>query len=89
MQNGIVFRGFSEGPLNFPPTYKFDTGTDIYDTSEKRRTPAWCDRVLFRADNIKQFNYKYAPLLTSDHKPVSAVFQVYVYIYILLVMRYL
>ncbi|KAG0625174.1 hypothetical protein M758_2G033400 [Ceratodon purpureus] len=32
---GEVFTGFSEGPLLFPPTYKFDVGTDNYDSSAK------------------------------------------------------
>ncbi|KAL3882206.1 hypothetical protein ACJMK2_028574 [Sinanodonta woodiana] len=27
-----VFRGFKEGPVTFPPTYKFDPNTDMYDT---------------------------------------------------------
>lgn len=27
-----VLEGFLEGPLKFPPTYKFDVGTDTYDT---------------------------------------------------------
>ncbi len=27
-----VLQGFHEGPLKFPPTYKFDVGTDTYDT---------------------------------------------------------
>lgn len=27
-----VLEGFQEGPLKFPPTYKFDVGTDTYDT---------------------------------------------------------
>lgn len=27
-----VLEGFQEGPLKFPPTYKFDTGTNTYDT---------------------------------------------------------
>eukprot|EP00903_Cladosiphon_okamuranus_P012332 g11561.t1 len=43
----VPFSGFSEGPLNFRPTYKFDTGTDTYDTSSKQRVPAWTDRILF------------------------------------------
>mmetsp|Transcript_60054 Transcript_60054/g.107139 ORF Transcript_60054/g.107139 Transcript_60054/m.107139 type:complete len:696 (-) Transcript_60054:1781-3868(-) len=42
-----VFVGFEEGLLTFPPTYKFDTGTDDYDTSPKFRVPSWTDRVLF------------------------------------------
>ncbi|XP_043106559.1 phosphatidylinositol 4,5-bisphosphate 5-phosphatase A isoform X2 [Puntigrus tetrazona] len=43
-----VLEGFSEGPLNFPPTYKFDVGTHTYDTSAKKRKPAWTDRILWR-----------------------------------------
>lgn len=27
-----VLEGFEEGPLRFPPTYKFDVGTNTYDT---------------------------------------------------------
>lgn len=27
-----VLEGFQEGPLKFQPTYKFDVGTDTYDT---------------------------------------------------------
>lgn len=41
------FSGYSEGPLNFRPTYKFDSGTDTYDTSTKQRVPAWTDRILY------------------------------------------
>jgi hypothetical protein len=37
VQRGEVFKGFQEGPLLFPPTYKYDIGTDNYDTSSKVR----------------------------------------------------
>lgn len=39
--SGNVFKEFSEQPITFPPTYKFDLHSDRYDSSEKRRTPSW------------------------------------------------
>ncbi|KAF7970774.1 hypothetical protein HWV62_23038, partial [Athelia sp. TMB] len=38
-----IVNGFEEGPLLFRPTYKYDVGTDDYDTGEKLRIPAWTD----------------------------------------------
>jgi hypothetical protein len=32
---------YEEMPIDFMPTYKYDPGTDVYDTSKKRRTPSW------------------------------------------------
>lgn len=47
---GNVFQGFEEALLTFPPTYKFQPGTDVYETrpEKKLRPPAWCDRILWR-----------------------------------------
>uniref|UniRef100_A0A673B8N6 Synaptojanin-1 n=1 Tax=Sphaeramia orbicularis TaxID=375764 RepID=A0A673B8N6_9TELE len=45
---GLIFRGFIEGKLDFAPTYKYDLFSDDYDTSEKCRTPAWTDRILWK-----------------------------------------
>lgn len=45
----IVFQGFTEPPITFPPTYKFVPGTHTYtdDQGEKLRLPAWCDRIMY------------------------------------------
>ncbi|KAJ5626046.1 hypothetical protein N7510_002355 [Penicillium lagena] len=71
---GQSFQFYSEGPINFAPTYKYDVGTTQYDTSEKARIPAWCDRILWRGNNIRQTNYQTADLRVSDHRPVWATF---------------
>lgn len=43
--------------------------------SEKARIPAWCDRVLYKGENLRQISYNTAPLRFSDHRPVYAMFQ--------------
>ena len=73
-----TFVGFKEGRLAFKPTYKYDPGTSRFDTSEKKRLPAWCDRVLWisrRSELVQTFYGGHHELMTSDHKPVSAVYE--------------
>lgn len=41
-----ILEGFNEGPLKFPPTYKFDVGTHTYDTRFVQRL-AQTRRILF------------------------------------------
>lgn len=73
---GGIFRGFEEMEIAFAPTYRFDFGSDVYDTSEKRRVPAYTDRVLYRSgDNaLDALEYASVPLRGSDHRPVYARF---------------
>lgn len=55
MAGSRVFRFLHEAPIAFAPTYKFDKGDAAplaYDSSEKQRVPAWCDRILFRGSEL-------------------------------------
>jgi inositol polyphosphate 5-phosphatase INPP5B/F len=80
---GRVFQDFEEGPIQFPPTYKYQPGTDVYDTrpEKKIRAPAWCDRILWRtADDASQvhlFSYNRSERPNcSDHKAVYSTMQI-------------
>ncbi|KIK91255.1 hypothetical protein PAXRUDRAFT_13877 [Paxillus rubicundulus Ve08.2h10] len=76
---GFRLRAFAEGALTFAPTYKYDRRTHAYDTSEKRRVPAWCDRVLWRTRDtarVSLLHYARYEANVSDHRPVSAGFRV-------------
>ncbi|KAJ4960254.1 hypothetical protein NE237_020164 [Protea cynaroides] len=88
MKAGKVFQGMREGIIRFPPTYKFErhqAGLGGYDSSEKKRIPAWCDRILYRDSRSASvsecnlgcpvvssiFQYEACMDVTdSDHKPV-------------------
>ncbi|KAG0354337.1 inositol polyphosphate 5-phosphatase [Podila minutissima] len=71
---GEAFQGYKEGIIAFAPSYRYDIGTDNYDTSEKYRAPAWTDRILYKGDGIYQTSYDRAELRTSDHRPVMSMF---------------
>ncbi|XP_059050515.1 inositol polyphosphate 5-phosphatase K-like isoform X3 [Achroia grisella] len=83
MKADEAFSEFTEPDIQFPPTYKFMTGTDEYDL---KRKPSWTDRILnkviannyenltLRADLI---SYHHIPHYTvSDHKPVVAQYNI-------------
>ncbi|KAL9233145.1 hypothetical protein vseg_008175 [Gypsophila vaccaria] len=94
MKAGKVFQGMREAVIKFPPTYKFDRhvpGLGGYDSGEKKRIPAWCDRVIYRdcrIGNVSECSLN-CPVLSSiqmyeacmdvtdsDHKPVRCKFNV-------------
>ncbi|XP_058831685.1 inositol polyphosphate 5-phosphatase OCRL-like [Topomyia yanbarensis] len=72
-----IFREYKEGKILFGPTYKYNPGTDDWDSSEKSRCPAWCDRILWKGLRTELLKYdSVMQLRRSDHKPVFAVFNV-------------
>ncbi|CAI0418400.1 unnamed protein product [Linum tenue] len=86
LRSGHVFDGWREGTINFPPTYKYEINSDRYvgehpKEGEKRRSPAWCDRILWLGKGIKQLFYRRADLRLSDHRPVSSMFVVEVEVF--------
>ncbi|CAL1701914.1 unnamed protein product [Somion occarium] len=76
---GFRLRSFTEGKITFSPTYKYDRFSNEYDTSEKRRAPAWCDRILWRCndkDRVEQLHYRRYEVNVSDHRPISGGFRI-------------
>uniref|UniRef100_A0A671Y3Z1 Inositol polyphosphate-5-phosphatase Ka n=1 Tax=Sparus aurata TaxID=8175 RepID=A0A671Y3Z1_SPAAU len=75
-----ILQEFDEGPLDFQPTYKFDLNSDTYDSSGKKRKPAWTDRILWRLRPKASFpdeQDSYTSIMEysiSDHKPVVGIF---------------
>lgn len=100
LADGAAFKGFREAKITFPPTYKYDPGTQRFDTSSKQRAPAYTDRILYkfkpmpittvhrRTSSISGTKSSHPPspvkclaydsvqsIITSDHKPVWALFR--------------
>ncbi|CAH1421690.1 unnamed protein product [Lactuca virosa] len=78
---GRVFNGWNEGKISFAPTYKYSENSDSYagetvKSKKNRRTPAWCDRILWRGDGFEQLSYGRRESRFSDHRPVCATFSV-------------
>ncbi|CAL9763216.1 unnamed protein product [Musa acuminata subsp. burmannicoides] len=77
---GRAFAGWEEGQIRFPPTYKYLANSDVYAVKpgKPRRTPAWCDRILWRGKGMKQMWYVRGESQFSDHRPVYSLFSVQV-----------
>lgn len=86
MCEGRAFSELVERTPLFPPTFKFEPGTNDYDM---KRRPAWCDRILYKSKNkilknctleLEQVSYKSHPnYKISDHKPVTSEFKLKVF----------
>jgi len=77
-KNDNLLKEFQEGEIKFPPTYKYEINTHLFD-NKKHRTPSWTDRILFRHNKdhgkLMLINYESIPNMTmSDHRPVFAQF---------------
>ncbi|KPI36926.1 Type I inositol 1,4,5-trisphosphate 5-phosphatase 2 [Cyphellophora attinorum] len=48
-QKKAFHEGWRENEIRFLPTYKYDVGSvGMFDSGEKKRSPSWCDRILYR-----------------------------------------
>ncbi|PWZ33540.1 Type IV inositol polyphosphate 5-phosphatase 3 [Zea mays] len=86
LRKGRAFDGWTEGVLEFAPTYKYELGSRRYvgvgdhqgqSQSQRgggRRTPAWCDRVLSYGKGLRLLGYRRSELALSDHRPVTATY---------------
>ena len=57
MRKGHLFDGWTEGVINFPPTYKYKVNSEKYISDEPksgRRTPAW---YASKPDNFNYTSY--------------------------------
>ncbi|EAA00417.4 AGAP011644-PA [Anopheles gambiae str. PEST] len=85
-REGRAFAQLQERLPQFPPTFKFEHGSNEYDM---KRRPAWTDRILYAVNennyrNVRltaeQTSYKSHPSYSiSDHKPVTSEFTLKVY----------
>ncbi|XP_041038205.1 phosphatidylinositol 3,4,5-trisphosphate 5-phosphatase 1 isoform X1 [Carcharodon carcharias] len=82
-----IFLQFQEEEITFPPSYRYDRDSrDMYNYIKQKATglkynlPSWCDRVLWKSyPNVHVMCQSYGcttDVVTSDHSPVFATFEV-------------
>eukprot|EP01126_Amoeba_proteus_P040653 TRINITY_DN4344_c0_g1_i5.p1 TRINITY_DN4344_c0_g1~~TRINITY_DN4344_c0_g1_i5.p1 ORF type:complete len:429 (-),score=70.77 TRINITY_DN4344_c0_g1_i5:188-1474(-) len=78
--SGKILKDFSEGPINFFPTSKFNIGIDP-DTYVFSSRPGWTDRILWYVSpnknlSAEQLIYSHSRgVYFSQHRPVKALFR--------------
>lgn len=83
--NGHSFENWSEGIIDFAPTYKYIPGTNKYD-QESKRIPGWTDRHMWyvkpedrqhNSSDVSLLEYTSCENVTiSDHFPVRSFYRV-------------
>lgn len=74
LADGAALKDFREAKITFPPTYKFDPGTQRFDTSSKQRAPAYTDRILYKYRNPWSAALRRGSgVLTSTHTVSSSI----------------
>lgn len=87
LPSNSLLNQLNEFDINFPPSYKLvkkKQSFDIRSIYSPKRTPAWCDRILFMSQNTSAISvHKYgscvlgAPIQPfSDHFPVFLLFNI-------------
>ncbi|KAJ3073724.1 hypothetical protein HDU98_000860, partial [Podochytrium sp. JEL0797] len=75
----FALQTFREPPIHFAPTFKYDPGSTAYDSSEKKRIPSYCDRILHRSmHEVREVSYGRQESVMSDHRAVAGAFVVQV-----------
>ena len=66
--SGRAFSGYREGRIMFPPTYKYQQGTHLYERrpEKKNRFPAWCDRIMWTRYRLHTNHDTHTHSLISD-----------------------
>ncbi|RPD60669.1 DNase I-like protein [Lentinus tigrinus ALCF2SS1-7] len=80
MRTKKAFEDFVEQPIRHLPSYRFSAGVHADGMGyDMKRKPAWTDRILHMASKavtVKQRSYtSHATITMSDHRPVSAEFE--------------
>jgi inositol polyphosphate 5-phosphatase INPP5E len=70
LADGAAFKGFKEAKIQFPPTYKYDVGTQEFDTSSKQRAPAYTDRILYKY-KLPPLGFRRLSTVNSEGRPNS------------------
>ncbi|KAH0938341.1 hypothetical protein HID58_005802 [Brassica napus] len=76
-KKGRAFDGWSEGTLQFAPTYKYQANSEEYTGANGKATlrkPAWCDRILSYGKGMRLVHYHRTEHKFSDHRPVTATY---------------